>query len=44
MGATGSSRGNPGLKNMLALFEGRSLSAKELGLGLLELVNPLDEF
>lgn len=44
MGATGSSRGNPGLKNMLALFEGRSLSSKELGLGLLELVNPIDEF
>lgn len=44
MGATGNSRGNPGLKNMLALFEGRSLSPKELGLGLLELVNPMEEF
>lgn len=37
-GLKGVNRGNPDLKDMLALFEVRSLSAKELGLGLLELV------
>lgn len=38
MGVTGANRGNPGLKDMLALFEARSLSSEELGLGPLELM------
>jgi hypothetical protein len=37
-GLKGSSRGNPGFNDMMALFEARSLSAKELGLGPLELM------
>jgi hypothetical protein len=36
MGMTGASRGNPKLSDMLALFEVRSISADELGLGVLE--------
>jgi len=36
-GLTGASRGNPQFKDMLALFEARSLTAKELGLGTLQL-------
>ncbi|MDX2212693.1 MAG: hypothetical protein SFY66_05325 [Oculatellaceae cyanobacterium bins.114] len=36
-GFKGSNRGNPSLNDMMALFEVRSLSAKELGLGPLEL-------
>jgi hypothetical protein len=35
MGLTGATRGNPQLKDMMALFEVRSLSTKELGLGVL---------
>lgn len=41
-GLTGASRGNPQLRDMMALFEGRSLSAKELGLGLLQLMPQFD--
>ncbi|MGG6296734.1 DUF6930 domain-containing protein [Leptolyngbya sp. AN02str] len=37
-GFTGSSRGNPQPKDILALFEVKSLSPQELGLGPLELV------
>ena len=37
-GLKGSNRGNPDFRDMLALFETRSISANELGLGLLELV------
>jgi hypothetical protein len=37
-GLTGSTRGNPKLGDMLALFETRSLSSKELGLGSLQLM------
>ena len=37
-GLRGQSRGQPELKDMLALFEVRSLPAQELGLGALELV------
>lgn len=37
-GITGASRGNPGLKDMVALFEARSLSPEELGIGPLELM------
>ena len=36
MGLTGASRGNPQIKDMLALFEGRSLTSKDLGLGTLQ--------
>ncbi len=39
MGATGASRGNPQPKDMLAFFETRSISAEELGLGLLKMVS-----
>lgn len=37
-GLKGASRGSPNLKDMMALFEARSLSAKDLGLGSLELI------
>jgi len=36
-GLTGASRGNPQFKDMIALFETRSLSSKDLGLGTLQL-------
>ncbi|MGB3532495.1 MAG: hypothetical protein WBA13_03150 [Microcoleaceae cyanobacterium] len=39
MGATGASKGQPGLKHMMALLEVRSLSGEDLGLGLLELMS-----
>ncbi len=35
-GLTGSSRGNPSIKDMVALFEVRAISSDELGLGTLE--------
>lgn len=38
MGLTGASRGNPQQKDMLALFEVRSLSPKDIGLGTLQLM------
>jgi hypothetical protein len=38
MGATGSTRGNPQPKDMLALFEARSISSEELGLGPLQMM------
>ncbi|HBL13164.1 MAG TPA: hypothetical protein DD379_17555 [Cyanobacteria bacterium UBA11162] len=37
-GLTGASRGNPQPNDMMALFEARSLSMKELGLGMLQLM------
>ena len=37
-GLTGASRGNPQPRDMMALFETRSLSSKELGLGMLQLM------
>jgi hypothetical protein len=37
-GLTGSARGNPQLKDMLALFEARSLSSQDLGIGMLQLI------
>ncbi|MFN6525969.1 DUF6930 domain-containing protein [Nostoc sp. ChiSLP03a] len=40
-GLTGASRGNPQLKDMMALFEGRSLSPKDLGIGTLQLMPQL---
>jgi hypothetical protein len=36
-GLTGANRGNPQFRDMMALFETRSLSPKELGLGILQL-------
>ncbi len=36
-GLTGANRGNPQFRDMMALFETRSLSPKELGLGTLQL-------
>jgi hypothetical protein len=40
-GLTGSSRGNPQLRDMMALFEARSVSPKDLGIGTLQLVPQL---
>ncbi|WP_375473543.1 DUF6930 domain-containing protein [uncultured Nostoc sp.] len=40
-GLTGASRGNPQLRDMMALFEGRSLSPKNLGIGTLQLMHQL---
>ena len=40
-GLTGSSRGNPKLLDMMALFEGRSVSPQDLGLGTLQLMPQL---
>ncbi|OYD90933.1 hypothetical protein CDG76_29925 [Nostoc sp. 'Peltigera membranacea cyanobiont' 210A] len=40
-GLTGASRGNPQLRDMMALFEGRSLSPKDLGIGTLQLMPQL---
>ncbi|WP_199248060.1 DUF6930 domain-containing protein [[Phormidium] sp. ETS-05] len=36
MGLTGKSRGNPQIKDMLALFETRALSSQDLNLGILQ--------
>lgn len=41
MGLTGASRGNPQLKDMMGLFEVRSLSSEDLGLGALQLISGL---
>ncbi len=40
-GLTGSARGNPQLRDMMALFEARSLSPKDLGIGTLQLMPQL---
>ncbi len=40
-GLTGASRGNPQLRDMMALFEARSLSPKDLGIGTLQLMPQL---
>ncbi|MEM7714881.1 MAG: hypothetical protein AAF349_15110 [Cyanobacteria bacterium P01_A01_bin.68] len=40
-GLTGASRGNPQLRDMMALFEARYLSPKELGVGTLQLMPQL---
>ncbi len=37
-GLKGASKGNPQLGDMMALFEARSLSSEELGLGMLQLI------
>ena len=41
-GLTGASRGNPQLNDMMALFETRSFSPKDLGLGILHLMPQFD--
>jgi len=41
-GLTGSSRGNPQPKDMMALFAARSLSPETLGLGVLQLIPELE--
>jgi hypothetical protein len=41
-GLTGASRGNPQLRDMMALFEARSMSPQELGLGTLQLMPQLE--
>lgn len=41
-GLTGASRGNPQLKDMMALFEARSLSPQDLGIGTLQLMPQLE--
>lgn len=41
-GLKGASRGNPQISDMLALFEAKSISSKELGLGSLQLVPYLE--
>lgn len=43
MGATGVNRGSPQLKDMLALFEVRSINGSDIGLGVLQLM-PSFEF
>ncbi|OKH16430.1 hypothetical protein NIES592_01965 [Fischerella major NIES-592] len=40
-GLTGAARGNPQLRDMMALFETRSLSPKDLGIGTLQLMPQL---
>ena len=40
-GLTGASRGNPQLRDMMALFEARSLAPKDLGIGTLQLMPEL---
>lgn len=41
-GLTGAARGNPQIRDMLALFEAPALSATELGLGTLQLLSPFN--
>ena len=42
MGVTGVNRGNPKLKDMLAIFETKTISVDELGIGVLQLMPDLD--
>lgn len=41
-GLMGASRGQPQLRDMMALFEARSLSPKDLGIGMLQLMPQLE--
>lgn len=41
MGVTGASRGNPQPKDMLAIFEAKSILGEELGMGILQLLPQL---
>jgi len=42
MGITGLNRGNPKLKDMLAVFETKTISVEELGIGVLQLMPDQD--
>jgi hypothetical protein len=42
MGATGANRGNPQAKDMLALFEVKSINGADLGMGVLKLMPDFD--
>ncbi|MGH2412527.1 MAG: DUF6930 domain-containing protein [Microcystaceae cyanobacterium] len=42
MGVTGTSRGNPQLQDMMALFEGKAMDSKELAMGVLQLMPQFD--
>ncbi len=42
MGATGANRGNPQAKDMLALFEVKSINGEDLGMGVLKLMPDVD--
>jgi len=42
MGVTGVNRGTPKLKDMLAIFETKTISVEELGIGVLQLMSDLD--
>ena len=42
MGVTGANRGNPKAKDMLALFEVKSINGSELGMGVLQLMPNFD--
>ncbi len=42
MGITGASRGNPQPKDMLAVFEARTIAGSELGMGVLQLMPSFD--
>ncbi|WP_013325144.1 DUF6930 domain-containing protein [Gloeothece verrucosa] len=42
MGVTGSSRGNPQLNDMMALFETKAVDSKELAMGVLQLMPQFD--
>ena len=42
MGATGSNRGDPQLKDMLALYEVKSINGADVGMGVLELMPNFD--
>lgn len=42
MGITGTSRGNPQPKDMLAVFEAKAIAGEELGMGVLELMPEFD--
>ena len=42
MGATGSNRGNPQLKDMLAVYEVKSINGSDIGMGVLELMPNFD--
>lgn len=42
MGITGSSRGNPKIQDMLAVFEAKSLDSEELAMGVLQLMPQFD--
>jgi hypothetical protein len=42
MGVTGSSRGNPQPRDMLAIFEVKAVRGEELGMGILQLLPSME--